>query len=378
MGTIHSNQQLKLLIIEDNHQNLKYLRDIFCDDLFELYFSVDGQESLRLIKNVKPDIVLLDMFLPTLNGLEILQDPICRSMMKEMTIIVMTSSNEEALQIKALKAGALDYIEKPLNKDVIKQKVFNHSQTLLYKKELAALKEQQEEIIIDRTAQLSNANKKLQQLDALKSEFLAIISHEIRTPLNGLQALQLMDSSKFDEKENEIIEMCRSCSDRLSSFAEKALLMTSLKARGIKNTYISFPIAEIFSNCVQSLHQNNINYISGAQDSDINLFCSPVMMTTAMEEILKNAFSHAKNSVTVGWKKSGSNVVILIQDDGVGFLQKILDCSPHSFITEDIYKHHAGLGLGLYLANTILNLHDGKLSISNNNGACVTIELPVY
>jgi len=374
----HISSKIKVLIVEDNTDIIKYLRAILSEFDYELYYSVDGEKSVSLIQEIKPDIVLLDMMLPSTCGLDILKTPEIQAMTRDTAIIVMTASTDKAIKVESLKAGAVDYINKPMDKDEIIHKVANHARMISYRKELDELKTHQEQLVRERTEELYSATEKLRGLDQRKSEFLALISHEMRTPLNGLQGLQLIDKTKLDKEGQLMIQMSMECSDRLVDFADKALLMTNLKSNGLNNSLISHPVKEIFNQFINHQERNNISVDTENINPDLSLYCCFDLINKAITQIMLNSFEYATSKVSVSALGDGNHLRILIQDDGDGFPDKILSGGISAFVTSDIFKHHSGHGVGLYLAETIIKMHDGEILISNNGeGALVELVFPL-
>jgi len=113
---------VKLLIIDDDLATCDFLRSFFTQKGYKVFVANDGEQGLSIVKEKKPDIILLDIKMPGFSGLEVLQK--IKEIDKNIRVIMMTAVNEDFIVEMAMKYGAIDYITKPfslewLEKDVL-------------------------------------------------------------------------------------------------------------------------------------------------------------------------------------------------------------------------------------------------------------------
>ena len=158
----------KILIVDDS----EVIRRIFTDALtqpdYQLFTATDGEEAQQKVHELKPDIVLLDVEMPVLNGFEVLRDIRANYKIEEMAVIMVTSQHDGKVISRAFDEGAFDYIPKPATNSEIKARVRNAIRAVQLLREQKTLR---------REAEASNHSK---------SAFLANMSHEIRTPMTAI------------------------------------------------------------------------------------------------------------------------------------------------------------------------------------------------
>jgi len=113
----------KVLLVDDEAFNLDFLQQALEDENYELIVAVNGQEALGKIKSEQPDLVLLDLMMPILDGFEVLQKVKEDDMLRDIPIIIISAEHDSKSVVKGIKQGAEDYLTKPLNAGHLIKKV---------------------------------------------------------------------------------------------------------------------------------------------------------------------------------------------------------------------------------------------------------------
>ena len=129
--------QVKLLIVDDQIENLKLLVDIFTEVGYEILAARNGDEAVEIAKEELPDLILLDVNMPTLNGYEVCEILKDNAKTEEISIIFLSAQNSAVDEIHGLKLGAVDFITKPFVVDVVKQRVAIHLELIGLRRKLA-------------------------------------------------------------------------------------------------------------------------------------------------------------------------------------------------------------------------------------------------
>lgn len=177
MPTSHYPSSPKtLLIVDDNPTNLGVIADYLEDSGFAILIARDGESGVDKAMYALPDLILLDVMMPGIDGFETCRRLKSHETTKNIPVIFMTALSETEHKLDGFRAGAVDYVTKPLQQEEVLARITTHLQ-------LRELTEQLEHKVWERTNELREAYGRLAKLDQAKSEFIQVTSHELRTPL---------------------------------------------------------------------------------------------------------------------------------------------------------------------------------------------------
>ncbi len=137
-----------VLIVDDSKENIDCLRGIL-DEFYKVYIATSGEMALKLMKNIRPDIILLDVVMPGIDGFEVLETLKKGEENFYIPVIFITSETSSFNEAKGLKMGAVDYIAKPYNPDIVSIKVRNQIHNKMYRDGLEKLVEQRTQELLD-------------------------------------------------------------------------------------------------------------------------------------------------------------------------------------------------------------------------------------
>ena len=218
-----SDARPTVLVVDDAEINIDVLLETLGGD-YTVRGAVDGASALRGIRKSLPDLILLDVRMPGMDGFEVCRrlkdDPATR----DIPIIFLTVLTEEVDEARGLDLGAVDYIVKPFHPAVVKARVRNHLQLKAHRDELEALVER-------RSRELAEAHSRLQALDAARHDFLCVISHELRTPANGVLGIAELALMGINDREmqEQYSAMLADARHRLIATLDAALRLAELQ-----------------------------------------------------------------------------------------------------------------------------------------------------
>ena len=289
---------LKILLVDDNDSNLLSMETALENDNYLFFKATSGREALRiLLKEDDFSLILLDVKMPIMDGYETAQLIYERDKLKDIPIIFITAHDyEEAAMFKGYQAGAVDFIRKPFNPQILKSKVAVFAD--LYKKN-RLLKQKEEELrainidlkqlnrelesrVRDRTLELENLNNELKSLNVSKDKFLSLISHDLRNPLTALlassgklnedpenlspaQIKQLSQiihrtSQRLLAQLNDVVEWAKKQSQKPNITPEKIHLFVGFFVSFV--FFFFFVFLFVFCSCVQNIFVNdNISFV---------------------------------------------------------------------------------------------------------------------
>lgn len=216
-------ERANLLVVDDTEINVDLLVETLAGD-YAVRVALDGESALRSVARALPDLILLDVMMPGMDGFEVCrrlkEDPAARN----IPVIFLTALSQEEDEARGLELGAADYISKPFTPALVKARVRNHLELKKYRNHLEALVESQ-------THELAETHARLKALDAARQDYLCAISHELRTPANGvlsvaeLVLLEMVEGDQLDEY-RALFEQAR---QRLMSVIDGALRLAELQ-----------------------------------------------------------------------------------------------------------------------------------------------------
>src|SRR5579863_9091250 len=182
MALAHSD----IMTVDDNPANLKLLEDMLLQRGHGVSSFPLGRLALAAAMRNPPDLILLDINMPEMNGYQVCERLKATSKLANIPVIFLSALNETQDKLSAFRCGAVDYISKPFQFEEVHARVETHLQLHNLQRALKLDNSRLEEAVAARTRELAEANQQLTILDRSKSDFLSLISHEFRTPLNGL------------------------------------------------------------------------------------------------------------------------------------------------------------------------------------------------
>jgi len=192
MNTAEASQ-LTILVVDDNTNNLRIMMDYFEDYGFDISIATDGYLALKRAKYSHPDLILLDVMMPGIDGFETCRRLKADKTTQDIPVIFMTALTETEHKIAAFEVGGVDYITKPIQQEEVLARVKTH----LRIRELTRNLQEQNNRLQEQAIELSHARATAETANQAKSAFLATMSHEIRTPMNGVLGMTslLLDTS---------------------------------------------------------------------------------------------------------------------------------------------------------------------------------------
>ncbi len=370
MTVVESNykQEQRTLLCVDDEPIICGLCACALDDYRVLQAS-DGLDALKIFETEDVDIVLCDVLMPNLGGLELLKK--IKEQRPDQSVILMTGYSDKELILEALKAGADDFINKPINVLQLKTTIDKVFEKQKIRQELANLK----------------------RVDKLKSDFLGLISHKLKTPTTAIslfiqniaEGVESPEDADFKQMlaivQAEILHLEQLIQDLLY-FSEATLQDEELTLEPIDLGLIADQVATALK---PAAIQRRINYDISIE---LPLLPKPLMLNSqrinfTIRALLDNAikFTPEGGSVSMEGKLDTERVVLSIKDTGVGIPQQELAKIFNKFYQID--PEHTGqvrgFGLGLYYARNFIRSMGGQLYIDSlpGNGTVATIEFPL-
>ncbi len=370
--------KITILYVEDEEEirnNTKRPLEYLCD---KLILAQDGKEGLELYKQYDPDIIVSDIKMPNMNGIDMTKA--IKEINPNQYIIFTTAHSESSFFIEAIDMQVDGYILKPIDYELLENKIENIKEQIDIK-----LKNKQQE----KEIQQQKLNILEQSKNAQMGDIIGNIAHQWRQPLSvistaatGIQIKKQLGMISDDE-ENSLLESI----DKNAQFLSKTIdiFRNYIKEKRETKTVILQTRVNLAISIVEaSLKNNNIKIINNINKiDDIQIF----IVVGELTQVLINIFNNAKDILSEQNKKDKwikidlerreNKAIITIEDNGGGIPDNLISKIFDPYFTT---KHQSqGTGLGLYISKDIIEKHlHGKLSVKNSqNGAIFKIELPL-
>lgn len=353
-----------ILVADDE----KAMRELLARALLSKGFTVEtasnGAEALEKIQEQPFDMLITDLIMPNIVGMELVQK--ARQILPDLIVIVITGNATLETAIQALKQGAYDYITKPFDPELI---------IPVIERGLEKLRLRQ------KNAELEKVAKKLQEIEQIKSDLLDTITHEFSTPIAIIKAyIDMFLDGHFDMSNPRHIDSLRSIRSavvRLERLVMNLLTLSMGKGQNFELKKEKIFIQDIISNALSQLNEDitkkNINVILNIEPHLPPIDADPSKLSIAVLNLLDNAVKFNKTGgiirISASQLKSKS-IGVAISDTGIGIPEEKLEeiYSPFTQVDMSSTREHQGTGLGLTVAKTIIEAHNGKITLKSKIG----------
>lgn len=368
-----------ILVVDDSKPNVILLSHVLEKEGFRVEKSYDGDEALKKIKEVNPDIILLDIMMPKMSGLEV-GKALRVSEFEDIPIIFLSSSNESVDKVKAFEAGGVDFINKPFDKDELIIRVRNHLMLKVLKEE----REEQLRVLKEREIELSEANQK-------KHKLMRMLSHDFKNPISGIMGLVtiLIEDDELDEEEkSEMLDLIKQSSETLldlvKDLLDKEVIGTEFGALELKEVNIINLAQKVITANKPKAALKKINLSLSTFQDELFVNLDKEKIQYVLNTLVSNAvkFTLVDGEVNIEFISSDDDsFLIKISDTGIGIPNTML---PNFLISsnKEQQSNSAGIlgsGLGLEDVQSYVDAHEGKIWVESeeNSGTTFFIELPL-
>jgi signal transduction histidine kinase len=353
----------KILIVDDNLEFVKTIARNLEKAGFQVSIALDGTTAIQKVSSESPDLVLLDLKLPDIPGMEVLKR--IKAIREEMAIIIITAYGGEQVAVEFMKAGAIDFLSKPFNFEDLLNAIKN------------ALKMHDAEVDDRRYERYPHLEK-----------FFPFLAHEIRNPLHAIGGALAIIQRRSDQKDDLLDQSIRVIQEEvhhLNEFVQECLdfVRPPTKSRFVEvdvNEVLSF-ILSMMPHMFEELSRK-IRIIMETAPQLPKILANYEEIKQAFVNIVKNGFeamseggefvikTSFKPDPDPGW------IEIVFLDHGLGIKEENLQFLFQPFFT----TKPRGTGLGLAICKRIIvERHDGKINVESeeDRGTTIFVELPV-
>jgi len=391
-----------ILIADDNENNLRVLSTMLRSADYNVRIAKNGLQVLSSVAISKPDLILLDIHMPEMDGYETCIKLKEEANYKDIPVIFISALTETFNKVHGFNIGAVDYITKPFQVEEVKLRVQTH---MLLRKRTMELENALDEIKRVQTKLIHS--EKMASLGILS----AGIAHEINNPINfvyaginsliknfnelekGLQELrQLFNALEENEKdaflrifEKYNLEKRLYVIPQLADDIKTGAVRTTEIVKGLRLFARSDKEEKVLVNVGESIeaallllknqYKNRIDIVKTLAEDLPNIRCYPGQLTQAFVNIIHNAIDaiEGKGAINISLEKSGNNMKLIIADTGKGMPKELISRIFDPFFTTKSVG--GGMGLGLAITHGIIEKHNGTIQVESVEGQGTTFEI---
>ena len=380
------NPQPVILVIDDVIENVAVLGAAL-SQVADVQFATSGQEGLELARRTAPDLILLDVMMPDMDGFEVCERLQQDEATRVIPVIFVTARTDAASESRGLALGAVDFIHKPLRPDLVQARVRLHLELAHRTRDLQAANQALEDQVARRTQDLMEALQRAEGTARSKTDFLARMSHELRTPLNAVIGLaQVGLREKADGRSGQsLYPRILSAGQHLLRVVNDVLDYSRIEAG--KSTVESqpFDLAANVAQAVQLLEPQAV-----AQGISLRVEWTPASRARLLgdgqriQQVLVNLLSNAvkfteRGHVVLRITSQGARHVFEVSDTGIGLTPEQISrlFQPFEQADNSSTRRHGGTGLGLVISRHLAREMGGDITVRSTPGQGSTFSFSV-
>jgi two-component system, sensor histidine kinase and response regulator len=369
---IEPARKLSILVVDDEPASMRALCDTLEYEGYQTYGYTSAADSLAAMRERSFDLLLADLQMPGTNGIDLMKS--AQLIDPTLVAVIMTGHGALETAIAAMKAGALDYIQKPI-KLATALPVLERA---LAVRQLRIEKKRLEENVRERTEELKIANRELEA-------FSYSVSHDLRAPLRAVssftQALLGEHVGKLNEEGRRLLQNVNAGAAHMDRLITDLLRLAQLNRQELHRQPVRF--AELVQRVIESTTPDR-------QGRDIEFVVAdfptwhvdPGLMQQVFVNLITNAVKFTRDRaharIEVGYRLDGTALVCFVKDNGVGFNMKYMNKLFGVFQRLHSADQFEGTGVGLSIVRRIVERHGGRVWVdgAQDQGATFYFSLP--
>ena len=364
--------EFKLLVVDDVQTNVLLLKALLGKEGYGILVANNGQEALEVIRNENPDLILLDVMMPGMDGFEVAERLKSEEFRCEIPIIFLTALDDTQSIVNGFKLGVGDFISKPFRKEELMVRI-KHQLSLVAARRI-----------------IEEKNEELRKTIAGRDKMYSVIAHDLRSPMASMKMLlntimMSVEKDKIDPDIFDMLEMSNKTSEEVFSLLDNLLKWTKSQLGKLTVIPQKLDISGLADGVVEVMNSvaevKHIKLIRTDHESFF-VYVDIEMIKSILRNLISNAvkFSNPDSEIKVGIKAEDGKVIVSVTDSGKVIKKedqhKLLKDSTH-FTTYGTNSEE-GSGLGLLLCRDFARKNGGELWFESeeNLGSVFSFSLP--
>lgn len=398
-----------ILVVDDKPDNLRLLSTLLSDRGYNVRRVINGQLALNAAQSEHPDLILLDIMMPGLNGYEVCEKLKFDQRTHQIPVIFLSALDDAFDKVKAFQVGGADYITKPFQVPEVFARVEHQltlqklkKQTHEQNEQLQKFNQELEARVEARTAELKKKNEELldmelylrealdreKELSELKTRIITTISHEYRTPLTTISSsAELLEAYRHkwdEEKQLKHYKRIQTAVQHMTALVEEVLFINQAESEKLEFQPVPIDLVPFITEIIEEIQPIIVDkyHIKLTSQGDFNrVNFDRKLMRQIITNLLSNAIKYSPDGglIEVRLIREGENVTIQVSDRGIGIPLEDQQKLFASFSRATNVGNIQGTGLGLSIIKKCVDLHGGDIKVDSqvSVGTTFTITLPV-
>jgi len=368
---METTTKMTIFIVDDDPTNAEILSEYLKKSAFETVLLQNGPQAIAQSKERCPDLILLDVMMPDMDGFETCLELKRHDATKEIPVIFTTALSDMASKIRGFEVGGVDYITKPFHPDEVLARVNAH----------LTIRHQQQ--------QLQRQTEQLRALNTEKDKFLSMIAHDLRSPFSSLRLLigiaaDNVEGSGQNELEN-IMELLKKSSENLYNLLDNLLAWSRIQQGVVRYRPKMVDIGQMGLENLALLeshaHQKHI-LLDNTIEENTTVYADYHMVDAIVRNLISNAlkFTYPGGRVHITAASEGDLLTVSVKDTGIGIAKEY---QSKLFRLDSVYRRkgtarETGSGLGLILCKEFVEKNGGSIWVESEEekGAIFSFRLP--
>ena len=354
-----------VLVVDDGVDNLRLLSDLLGKHGYDVRAVTTGRQALQAVEHNPPDLILLDITMPDMNGYEVCQRLKAKDRSKDVPVIFLTSLTDTADKIRAFDAGAVDYVTKPFQFDEVLARVKAH----------VALRRAQ--------ADLADSYTRLRALEQLRDDLVRMVVHDMGSPLQALSINLMLLQRAVSEDGRDILQSASKVAEELGQMISDLFDVSRLEE-------CQMPIRRAAWDLTHMAH--DVRAVLGAIDAKrlidiesaeaVEVSCDGALVRRVIENLVTNALRHtpAGSPIRISIASGEGRVRVAVHDQGRGVPPEATERIFEKFGTAEARQESAyrSVGLGLTFCKLAIEAQGGAIGVAPGlqGGSTFWFELP--
>ena len=373
-----SEQNNKILLVDDEQDLREVLEISLLDFGYTVLTAENGKEALKIFKKENPIIVLTDIKMPEMGGIELLSK--IKNHNPDTEVIIITGHGDTDLAIESLKYEAIDFITKPISNDALEISLKRANDKIITRRQLEEYTNSLETLL----------REKMELQDNLSSLGMMIgsISHGIKGLLTRLDGgIYLMESayknSEFDEI-GEGLNILKETVNRIKKMVLDILYSAKERKLNLEKTDVAEFADDVAEVIEQKIKKSKIEFHCDFGSGNIECEMDAKYIHSALINILDNAVdacladkTQSSHKIVFKVDQDNGNLIFEIKDNGIGMDLKTREKIFNLFYSS---KGRKGTGFGLFIADNIIKQHHGSINLNSaiGKGTHFSIKIPKH
>jgi len=359
-----------ILVVDDTPANLRLLSGMLKNEGYKVRPVPNGKLALQAAESNPPDLILLDINMPEMDGYDVCQHLKQDENLREIPVIFISALTETMDKVKAFTVGGVDYVTKPFQFEEVQARVETH---LKLRRQSLELQEKYEQ---------------LRQLEELRDNLVHMIVHDMRSPLTVvsgyLELLMMQAAEKLDEKDLEFLSYCTESTENLVEMVSSLLDVSKMESGEMQLNPEEVDLGLVAGEVLQKLDalKGGKELSLEAPDDPVTLVCDSDLIRRTVQNLVGNSlkFTPEGGSVKVKLEPTDGKVRVSVIDTGPGIPPEYRDRIFEKFGQVEMREHKQkhSTGLGLTFCKLAVETHGGQIGVDSEvgEGSTFWFELP--